>query len=75
MAAVCRARACADPLGCSAGTVGGRGLLRADVAVAPLGLRRQAAPGVRGFPGLTPTSCQAGVAPVLESALPCAALG
>jgi hypothetical protein len=28
----------------------GEGLVRADAAVALLGLRRQAAPGVRGFP-------------------------
>jgi hypothetical protein len=51
MATVCRGRARADSLRCSASAVGCRGLVRADAAVAPLGLRRQAAPGVRGFPG------------------------
>ena len=48
---VCRARAYADSLRRSVGEVGCRGLERADAAVALLGLRRQAAPGVRGFPG------------------------
>ena len=38
------------------------GLVRADAAVAPLGLRRQAAPDARRFPGLTPASCPAGAA-------------
>jgi hypothetical protein len=51
MASVCRACAHADSLRRSAGAVGYRGLERADAAVALLGLRRQAAPGVRGFPG------------------------
>jgi hypothetical protein len=45
-------RAGAAPLRYSAGAVGGWSLVRADAAVALLGLRRQEAPGVRGFPGL-----------------------
>ena len=49
--------------------------MRADAAVAPLGLRRQAAPGVQGFPRVNADQLPGRSRAALESAPLCAALG